>query len=80
MKSHRTPFPKNTSALYTHHPIIRDDKTTTNIRTVFDTSARDNGPSLYRESLLYYKSLLTKMTATILDFSGSTLYFQINPK
>ena len=29
-----------------HHPVIREDKTTTKIRTVFDASARDNGPSL----------------------------------
>ena len=29
-----------------HHPVILDDKTTTKIRILFDTSARDNGPSL----------------------------------
>ena len=29
-----------------HHPIIRDDKTTTKIRKVNDACARDNGPSL----------------------------------
>ena len=29
-----------------HHPVIRDDKTTTKIRIVSDASARDNGPSL----------------------------------
>ena len=29
-----------------HHPVIRDDKTTTKIRTVFDTSSRGNEPSL----------------------------------
>ena len=28
----------------------------------------------------FYRSMLTKMTATIFDFSGSTRYFQINPK
>ena len=90
-----------------HHPVIRDDKTTTKIRIVFDASARDNGPilndCLYKGShltpLLYdillrfrslvfvlisnidfCRSMLTKMTAAILDFSGSTIYFQINPK
>ena len=30
-----------------HHPIIRDDKTTTKICKVVDACARDNGPSLY---------------------------------
>ena len=29
-----------------HYLAIRDDKTTTKIRIVFDESARDNGPSL----------------------------------
>ena len=29
-----------------HHPIIRDDKTTTKICKVVDACARDNGPSL----------------------------------
>ena len=48
-----------------HHPVIRDDKTTTKIRIVFDASARDNGPSL--NDCLYKGPHLTPLLCDILS-------------
>ena len=46
------------------HLVIRNDKTTTNVRIVFDTSASSNGPSL--SSCLYRGPQLTPLIFGIL--------------
>ena len=46
-----------------HYLAIRDDKTTTKIRIVFDESARDNGPSL--NDCLYKGPHLTPLLYSI---------------
>ena len=47
-----------------HHPVIRDDKLTTKICIVFDSPARDNGPSL--DDCLYKRPHLTPLLYNIL--------------
>ena len=71
-----------------HHPVIRNDRTTTKVRIVFDASAKDTGPSLneclYKGpqlTLLLYDILLrfrSNIVALISDIEKAFLQINVN--